>query len=244
MCMDAETLSIAPTPTLPDAPSVDRISVPEDERCSSLTDAIKWRVLGWLGSSLHLDRFPTKRLGGKPVLVQLGSGSDLHPDFINGDFFHIPLLMRRPKPDCSLDITRPFRCPDRCVDGIFTQHTLEHVTPCQALRCLKECRRVLRPGGRIRVVVPDAEKYVMAIAGRGPVPYHGRTYALPIEALRVVAQDFGHRSLWSADLMRRYLTHAGFRDVPIRSFGRGGDPRLLLDTDIRRDESLYAEAVA
>ena len=242
--MIAQTLSTAPATLPPAAPSVDRISVPEDTRCSSLIDAMKWRMIGWLGSTLRLDRFPSTRRPGEPVLVQLGSGADLHPDFINSDFFHIPLLMRRPKPDWSMDLTRPFRCPDRCIDGIFTQHTLEHLTPQQVMNTLRECKRVLRPGARIRVVVPDAEKYVMAVNGLGPLPDHGRVYALPIEGLRAVSQDFGHRSLWSPELMRRYLMHAGFYDARIESFGHGGDPRLLLDTEIRRDESLYAEAVA
>ena len=222
----------------------DQIEVPEDARCSSIIEAMKWRCIGWLGSALRLDRFPKARLREPLVLVQLGAGQDMHPDFVNADFFRIPLLMRRPRPDWSMDITRPFRCPDRCVDGIFTQHTLEHITPAQVLALLRECRRVLKPGASMRVVVPDAERYAMAVAGLAGVPDHGRHYALPIEALRAVSQDFGHRSLWSPELMRRYMRQAGFRDVRIESFGHGRDRRLLLDTDIRRDESLFVEGVA
>lgn len=220
------------------------VAVPADARCSSITEAIKWRVLGRLGSLLRMDRFPGHRLSGGPVLVQLGAGQDMHPDFVNSDFFRIPLLMRRPKPDWSMDITRPLRCPDHCVDGIFTQHTLEHITPRQVLALLRECVRVLKPGAFMRVVVPDAERYAMAVAGLARVPDHGRSYALPIEALRAVAQDFGHRSLWSPELMKRYMVKAGFRDARIESFGRGRDRRLLLDSEIRRDESLFVEGAA
>lgn len=222
----------------------DWIAVPEDARCSSILEAMKWRCLGWLGSTLRLDRFPASRLGQPRVLVQLGAGQDMHPDFVNSDFFRVPLLMRRPRPDWSMDITRPFRCPDRCVDGIFTQHTLEHISPRQVLAVLRECRRVLKPGACMRVVVPDAERYAMAVAGLAGVPDHGRTYALAIEALRAVSQDFGHRSLWSPELMRRYMGKAGFREVRVEAFGRGRDARLLLDTEVRRDESLYVEGVA
>lgn len=220
------------------------IAVPDDARCSSILEAMKWRCLGWLGSTLRLDRFPASRLGQPRVLVQLGAGQDMHPDFVNSDFFRVPLLMRRPRPDWSMDITRPFRCPDRCVDGIFTQHTLEHISPRQVLAVLRECRRVLKPGACMRVVVPDAERYAMAVAGLAGVPDHGRTYALAIEALRAVSQDFGHRSLWSPELMRRYMGKAGFREVRVEAFGRGRDARLLLDTEVRRDESLYVEGVA
>ena len=233
----------APTPTQASQP-LPPIAVPDDAFCSSIPEAIKWRLIGWLGSKLRLDRFPAKRLQTSPVILQLGAGRDTPSHVVNADFFRVPLLMKRPKPDWAMDLTRPFRCPDRCIDGIFTQHTLEHLTPQQVMNTLRECRRVLRPGARIRVVVPDAEKYVMAVNGLRPLPDHGRVYALPIEGLRAVSQDFGHRSLWSPELMRRYLMHAGFHDARIESFGQGGDPRLLLDTEIRRDESLYAEAVA
>lgn len=236
----------APEPSLSQAerPDADRIAVPADARCSSITEALKWRMLGRLGSALRMDRFPVKRLGAGPVLVQLGAGQDMHPDFVNSDFFRVPLLMRRPKPDWSMDITRPLRCPDRCVDGIFTQHTLEHISPRQVLTLLRECVRVLKPGAVMRVVVPDAERYALAVAGLARLPDHGRSYVLPIEALRAVSQDFGHRSLWSPELMKRYMVKAGFHQVRVESFGRGRDRRLLLDTEGRRDESLYVEGAA
>jgi predicted SAM-dependent methyltransferase len=242
--LHTEPESVLPLHAPLTAESRDSIAVPEDARCSSIIEAIKWRVLGQLGSMLRLDRFPTKRLGRGPVLVQLGAGLDMHPNFVNADFFHVPLVMRRPKPDWSMDITRPLRCPDAYVDGIFTQHTLEHISPRQVLGLLRECRRVLKRGSCMRVVVPDAERYALAVAGLGRLPDHGRTYALPIEGLRAVSQDFGHRSLWSPELMRRYMAAAGFRETRIESFGRGRDRRLLLDTVARKDESLFVEGVA
>ena len=223
---------------------LDPIHVPDDGRSASMLDAMKWRCLGWLGSALRMDRFPASRLDSGPVLVQLGSGADPHPAFVNGDFFHLPLLMRRPRPDWSMDLTRPFRCPDSSIDGIFTQHTLEHLSPRQVMSVLRECRRVLKRGGCLRVIVPDAELYARAVAGMATVPHLGLRHALPMEALRTVAQDHGHRSLWSPELMRRYLVHAGFREVRIESFMRGRDPRLLIDSQARSPESLYVEGVA
>jgi predicted SAM-dependent methyltransferase len=220
------------------------IVVPADARCSSVLEAIKWRLLGSIGSRLRLDRLPARLLARRPLLVQLGAGQDMHPDFVNADFFRVPLLMSRPRPDWSMDITRPLRCPTACVDGIFTQHTLEHISPRQVLALLRECRRVLKPGGCMRVVVPDGERYALAVGGLARMPDHGRSYALPIEGLRAVSQDFGHRSLWSPELMRRYLVAAGFRQVQVEAFRRGRDRRLLLDTEMRRDESLFVEGVA
>lgn len=43
------------------------------------------------------------------------------------------------------------------IDAIFSSCMLEHFTPEQAKRYMKECYRVLRRGGIIRIVVPDLE---------------------------------------------------------------------------------------
>lgn len=40
-------------------------------------------------------------------------------------------------------------------DLIFTSHMLEHLTYEEGLRFLRECRRVIRPSGAMRIVVPD-----------------------------------------------------------------------------------------
>jgi SAM-dependent methyltransferase len=47
--------------------------------------------------------------------------------------------------------------PDGHFDAVYHAHLLEHLAPAEAARLLAECRRVLRPGGVLRVVVPDLE---------------------------------------------------------------------------------------
>lgn len=43
------------------------------------------------------------------------------------------------------------------VDNIYCSHVLEHVPLESSARFLAECRRVLKPGGVLRIVVPNAE---------------------------------------------------------------------------------------
>lgn len=45
--------------------------------------------------------------------------------------------------------------PDNDVDAVYTSHTLEHVTLHDGIRALKEFARVLKPGGRAVVIVPN-----------------------------------------------------------------------------------------
>jgi SAM-dependent methyltransferase len=54
-----------------------------------------------------------------------------------------------------MDITKRFCFADNSVDVIYTSHTIEHLTYDEAAFVFKECFRVLKMGGLIRVIVPD-----------------------------------------------------------------------------------------
>lgn len=55
----------------------------------------------------------------------------------------------------DLNTGLPF--PDGSFDAVFHSHLLEHFTRPGAERLMRECVRVLKPGGVCRVVVPDME---------------------------------------------------------------------------------------
>jgi predicted SAM-dependent methyltransferase len=46
---------------------------------------------------------------------------------------------------------------DGGVDGVYASHFLEHLSYRDAGAFLADCRRVLRPGGTIRIIVPDLQ---------------------------------------------------------------------------------------
>lgn len=54
-----------------------------------------------------------------------------------------------------LDVTQPFPLHDNYVDYIFREHEIEHLTYQQGLFSLRECFRVLKPGGKLRITTPD-----------------------------------------------------------------------------------------
>jgi len=65
------------------------------------------------------------------------------------------------------DLRKGIPFPDNSVDAVYHSHTLEHIDrnlldPAQdaALNFTKECLRVLKPGGILRIVVPDLEHFV------------------------------------------------------------------------------------
>jgi SAM-dependent methyltransferase len=87
-------------------------------------------------------------------LLNFGCGSVFHAAWVNLDA--VPAT-----PDVMPhDLRRPFPFPDGSFDGAYGSHVLEHLDPSAAARLLRECHRILKPAGIIRVVVPDLEAIV------------------------------------------------------------------------------------
>jgi predicted SAM-dependent methyltransferase len=84
-------------------------------------------------------------------MLNLGCGASYHPDWINMDF--IPA-----NPDViAHDLRKPLPLEKSSCDVIYTSHVLEHLSRHEARTFLEECNRVLRPGGLLRIAVPDLE---------------------------------------------------------------------------------------
>jgi SAM-dependent methyltransferase len=85
------------------------------------------------------------------TLANIGCGSVFHPAWVNLDVSPPDPAVRR----WDARIGLPFS--DGTVEACYASHVLEHLSKVEASRLLAECRRVLRPGGVIRIVVPDLE---------------------------------------------------------------------------------------
>ena len=59
-----------------------------------------------------------------------------------------------------LDATRPFPIPADSFALVFGEHVIEHLEFDEAAAMLRECQRILRPGGRIRLATPDLAQII------------------------------------------------------------------------------------
>ena len=66
------------------------------------------------------------------------------------------------------DLRKPLPFPDGFAAAIYGSHVLEHLYLDEAERLLAECFRVLRPGGILRLVVPDLRAVVDEYLGERP----------------------------------------------------------------------------
>lgn len=216
----------------------------------SLTSYAKVRV--WIGALLRNRRFQLRRPRVRDcAYLDIGCGPNPHPELINLDY------LWRPGIDVCWDITRGLPFSDSSMRGVFSEHCLEHFNRATALALLREIRRVLAPGGVLRLVVPDAGLYLDTYARRSAgdlsvsFPYQTEETRDPLwtplaSVNRVFYQDrespFGHCAMYDFALLRLLLEHSGFSAVVRRRFREGSDPRLLIDTPARACESLYVEA--
>lgn len=234
----------------------------------------KQRMGGWLGRRLPISRgmmselrFEAKcwlcraanslspayhrrisRLRGENGLsLNVGSGGRGLAGWVNTDAVGHPADQT-----FACDVRRGIPLGDGTVARIFAEHVVEHLRfRLELPGVLGEFHRVLEPGGRVRIIVPDgrrfAEAYVRgdpaqwAALGFDPLPADMPT---PMAMLNHVFQQGGeHHFAYDYETLEWALKKAGFADVRRSEFGRSADPLLAIDRREHAPYSLYVEAV-
>jgi predicted SAM-dependent methyltransferase len=176
----------------------------------------------------------TKKFG-TAKLLNVGCGPFNKPEFINLDYSWHPGI------DICWDITKkPYPLESGSLEGIYTEHCLEHIEFKDMKANLREFYRLLKPGGLLRVVMPDGEIYLDIYQRRK----QGSNELMPYEEgyISPMARINGHKFIYDFETMRRLMEEVGFKSIKKCSFRSGSDERLLIDQEYRRPESLYVEA--
>jgi len=101
-----------------------------------------------------LDRAFTFSSAGYSNYLNLGCGHRFHPAWTNVDF------VSTAEGVIAADLAKSIPFPDASFDVVYHSHLLEHFSRSDAEPFLRECCRVLRPNGILRVAVPDLEQIV------------------------------------------------------------------------------------
>ncbi|MFD0746843.1 methyltransferase domain-containing protein [Phytohabitans flavus] len=137
----------------------------------------------------------------------------------------------------ALDICEPLPFADGSVDWVYAEHLVEHVSLGAGIDWLTEVRRILAPGGVLRLTTPDLATYVdgylagntffsrhrkrMRAAGLGPPMPARRAFMF-----NQIFYLYGHRWLYDFEEMCYALDAAGFSSEDVRrcSFREGARP--------------------
>lgn len=138
-----------------------------------------------------------------------------------------------------LNFRKPFPFESNCFQTVYSSHTLEHLYHDDGLKFLKECYRVLRPGGICRVVVPDLRsivaRYEKAKSAGDPAAATRFMEALLVHEKQAKPGALGvyyrltafhqHKWMYDAESLQVLFREAGFGQVRQGNF---------LDSDIER----------
>lgn len=161
----------------------------------------------------------------RPAKLNIGCGTNILRGWLNTEFEGLT-----PPGVLCLDATRRFPFSDASFDYIFSEHMIEHVPLAGAMSMLRECQRVLKPGGSIRVATPRLE-FLMDLL-TNPTDEHRRYadqhYADFVEEpeLRTparIANDYyrmwGHQFVYDEPTLRLMLERAGFSNLRVAPVG-------------------------
>jgi SAM-dependent methyltransferase len=172
----------------------------------------------------YLDEASERRL-------QIGAGPNALVGWLNTDW--------TPREGVAfVDVRRPLPFDDQTFDVVFSEHLIEHVDYPDGARFLAECRRILRPGGRVRVATPDLD-FVLSLRDGGDealvryIRYAVDTWmpdigiARPAFVINNYFRNWGHRFIYDEPTLREAMERAGFRDLVRKAPGQSDDPRLI-----------------
>jgi predicted SAM-dependent methyltransferase len=181
----------------------------------------------------------------RDIRLHLGCGRRVMEGWVNVDCFAAEGIA------FEGDLREPLPFADSSVTMLYSEHVIEHLLPPEAGHFLRECHRVLQPGGIIRLGAPDAELYLRAyVSGDAAFFDTARNIGSPVSPLDTpmkiinqMARMGGHHHFaWDFQTLQLEMERAGFRQVVKGQPGRSVHSGLCLDDPSHAFETLYAEA--
>lgn len=146
----------------------------------------------------------------KNIKLNLGAGGVEFPGYLSVDLYDT-------RANILMDVTK-LDLEDNSVSEILASHLFEHLNPYKALDVLKEWHRVLRPGGKLIMEMPNIEQLCARFV---KAPISERYGILNAVYGSVNTTDVGapsditspHLFGWWPESMRDHLLNAGFVDM-------------------------------
>ena len=178
----------------------------------------------------------------KDIRINLGCGTHAPKHWINFDSSlrvwvdKMPLLQlarykrRFPSWVKRRDLTKRLPFSDGSVHLIYSSHFIEHITHSQAESLLRECKRILIPGGRIRIMTPNlrfsVENYIArresTLLKRDAADYFMRWLGVFedevevsrfVQLIRNIQRKNLHQWLYDENSLRALMEKCGFQNI-------------------------------
>lgn len=172
--------------------------------------------------------------------LHIGCGKFPRPGWVNLD------NKVRPGVDCVADLRAELPFPEASFDYAVAIHVLPHIPLHGLVPALARIRRVLKPGGVLRLALPDLEKAIDAYRRRDTGYFAVPDAQWKSLGAKLVAQIVWHNDLvtpFTYDLAAEALAKAGYAAVARCDFRqtRSRFPAIV-ELDNRGRESFFVEA--
>lgn len=163
--------------------------------------------------------------------LHIGSGEHLIVGWLNTDIGMLPGVV-------TMDATEEFPFPDNTFDYVFSEHMIEHVSYEDGAVMLRECHRVMRPGGVIRIVTPDLAAAIgLYNDNRSAIQQKYLSYFMAtflpncrpvtaVFALNAMFRLWGHQFIYDKSTLAGALAVVGFKSVKRERLGISDHPEL------------------
>lgn len=139
--------------------------------------------------------------------TQIGCGQHYLDGFVN-----IDANFQR-KTDYLLDVRAGLPFPDGSMEFIYSCHMLEHLHLTEAMRLLRECHRVLKPEGYMRLTLPDFEFVFRILEGAEESHFPRRFRSRHGQAINFLFCDGQHKYGFSKEVVEELALDLGFSKV-------------------------------
>jgi len=185
--------------------------------------------------------------GRTDILLNIGCGDLIQKGWINID--HYP---RRPEA-FYFNVLNPLPIDDQTVAHINAEHFLEHMEYSDAVTFLGECHRILKTSGTMRIVVPDAERYMRAYVVNDATFFEnlkdlgGTREFLPTKDAicnQMFRMNGFHRFAWDFETLEYVTRQIGFTAIRKSHHNDSLSPHCIDGQDWWRPvESLYVNLI-
>jgi SAM-dependent methyltransferase len=137
-----------------------------------------------------------------------------------------------------LDLRNSLPFADKCADAIYASHTLEHLYYYDAKKLIKECFRILKPGGSIRIVVPNLNDFILeyladqsknaAMNLHCKLLYRSlyRSNSIVYNIYNSLTDFHSHKFMYDPPMLIELLSQYGFKNIFLSCFNQSKIPEV------------------
>lgn len=187
--------------------------------------------------------------------LHIGCGTNLIEGWLNTDLYPRNLNAVR------LNAFKMSAIPNNSFDYIFSEHMIEHLTYQQGEIMLKECKRILKPNGKIRIATPNLQFLLNLMnpeKSKVQIDYikfiTQKDIKSEIESDCFVLNNFfynyTHRFIYDKNTLSNLLKNVGFNKINFYNPSNSLDPNLtniehhghIIGKEFNELESMVVEA--